>query len=396
MNKCGEDGCLKAAQSLYGSKFAPKNWYQHLTKVLIKIGFRECPFDKCLFYRKDMLMILYVDDAGIAAPEEKDIENLVEELRNEGFDLEMEGDFSTYLGIGIKESEDGTRCMTQKGLIERIIETTGMTDCNPNKTPASTVALGSDKEGEPWDQLQWNYASVVGMLLYVSNNTRPDITFAVSQVARFTACPKVSHAKAIKSIVRYLAGTKDKGIIFKLTGSFDLKLWVDADFAGTYGSKPSDSKDSVKSRYGCLVTFAGVLLWWKSKLIDGVCLSTTHAEYAGLSNAVRGLIPIRNMIKDTLEQLQLPVNEKPKVMCTALEDNQAAFLLATKQQLSVRSKYFAIKYHHFWECVYNEDTNPDGWLKIEKCSTDLMDADYLTKGLVKVKHDANRFRVQGW
>ena len=101
-------------------------------------------------------------------------------------------------------------------------------------------------------------------------------------------------------------------------------------------------------------------------------------------------------MKDTLKQLRLPANEKPKVMCTALEDNQAAFLLATKQQLSVRSEHFAIKYHFFWECVYNKDTNPDGWLKIEKCSTDLMDADYLTKGLVKVKHDANRFRVQGW
>ena len=224
-----------------------------------------------------------------------------------------------------------------------------MTDYNPNKTPASTVALGSDKKGEPWDQSQWSYSSIVGMLLYVSNNTRPYITFAVSQVARFTACPKVSHAKAIKSIVRYLAGTSNKGLIFKPDGTFDLKLWVDADFAGTYGSEPSASKKSVKSRYGCVVTFGGVLLWWKSKLIDGVCLSTTHAEYVGLSNVVRGLIPICNMIKDTLEQLQLPTKEKPKVLCTALEDNQAAFLLSTNQQLSVRSKYFAIKYHFFWE-----------------------------------------------
>ena len=131
-------------------------------------------------------------------------------------------------------------------------------------------------------------------------------------------------------------------------------------------------------------------------MIDGVCLSTTHAEYAGLSNAVRGLIPIKNMIQNTLAKLEHETVGKPKIMCTALEDNQAAFLLATKQQLSVRSKYFAIKYHHFWECVYNEETNPDGWLQIEKCATDVMNADYLTKGLVKVKHDANRFRVQGW
>ena len=102
------------------------------------------------------------------------------------------------------------------------------------------------------------------------------------------------------------------------------------------------------------------------------------------------------MIEDTLEQLKPPTTEKPKVLCTALEDNQAAFQLATEQQLSVRSKHFAIKCHFFWECVCNEDTDPDGWLKIEKCATNLMDADYLTKGSVKVKHDANRFRVQGW
>ena len=184
------NGCLRLNKSLCGSKFAPKNWCQHLAEALFKIGFRECPFDKCLFHRKNMLMILCVDDAGLAAPEEKDIENPVEELRNEGFDLELEGDFSTHLGIGIEENEDGTRWMTQKGLIDRIIEATKMTDCNPNKTPTLTVALGSDKDGEPWDQSQWNCASVVGMLLHVSNNTRPDVAFAVSQVARFTACPK--------------------------------------------------------------------------------------------------------------------------------------------------------------------------------------------------------------
>ena len=89
--------------------------------------------------------------------------------------------------------------MTQKGLIGRIIEDTKMTDCNPNKTPASTVAPGSDKDGEPWDQLQWNCASIVGKLSHAANDTRPDIAHAVSQVARFTACPKVSHTKAIKN-----------------------------------------------------------------------------------------------------------------------------------------------------------------------------------------------------
>ena len=43
MNKHGEDGCLKAVQSLCGSKFAPKTWCPHLHKVLLKLGFRDVP-----------------------------------------------------------------------------------------------------------------------------------------------------------------------------------------------------------------------------------------------------------------------------------------------------------------------------------------------------------------
>ena len=67
--------------------------------------------------------------------------------------------------------------MHQKGLINKIIETTKMTSCNPNHTPAMQAALGSDPEGEDWANEDWNYASIVGMLLYISNNTRPDIAF---------------------------------------------------------------------------------------------------------------------------------------------------------------------------------------------------------------------------
>ena len=213
-------------------------------------------------------MVLYVEDAGIAAPSWKNVENFVEELQNEGFDLEIEGDFTEYLGISIKDCEDGTSHMSQKGLITKIVETTKMTNCKPNWTPTTQEALGSDPEGEPYDQKSWNYASVVGMLLYVSNNTRPEIIFAISQVARFTAATKVSHAKAIKSIVRYLARDPNRGLIVKRDGTFDLKCWVDTDFTGLYGRECDGNPKSVKSRYGYVVTFGGVPLIWKSQLIS--------------------------------------------------------------------------------------------------------------------------------
>ena len=46
--------------------------------------------------------------------------------------------------------------------------------------------------------------------------------------------------------------------------------------------------------------------------------------------------------------------------------------------------------------MYHEERNPDGWLLIEPCDTALMDADCLTEGLARVKHEDNRRRVQGW
>ena len=182
----------------------------------------------------------------------------------------------------------------------------------------------------------------------------------------------------------------------KHDGTFDLKVWADADFAGTFGQEPSGSAKSVKSRYRYVITFGGAPLVWKSQLISEICLSTTHSKYVGLSNSVRALIPIRNLIKDTLEQLKLTSEEKPKILCKLFEDNQAAYHLAINQQLSPRTKYFAIKYHFFWQFVYHAERNPEGWLNVEKCSTDLMNADYLTKGLGRIKFEANRFRIQGW
>ena len=76
------------------------------------------------------------------------------------------------------------------------------------------AALGSDPEGDNQENEDWNYPSIVGMLLCVSNNTHPDIAFVFSQVARFTVKPKVSNSRAIKSIVCYLKGTIHKELVF--------------------------------------------------------------------------------------------------------------------------------------------------------------------------------------
>lgn len=220
--------CLRLRKSLYGLSVAPRLWYEHLFAALKDEGFIVSENDPCLLMKKDMLIVIYVDDAGICARNENDIDILIRNLTNRGFELTREGSFSECLGIKfVREDTNNTITATQPGLIQKIIKATGMEDCNPNYVPASNTALGIDPDGEPMEE-EWNYASIVGMLLYLSTNTRPDITYAVSQVARFTHSPKKSHATAVKTIVRYLKRTADKGTIICPTCTLQIDCWVDA------------------------------------------------------------------------------------------------------------------------------------------------------------------------
>ena len=141
------------------------------------------------------MVVLYVDDAGISAPNQKIIDHLLHQLTtDQGLALTKEGSFEEFLGIQFDKKNDGSILLTQKGLTEKTLAAAGMTDCSPNKTPCAQLGLGSDPHGSPMED-PWNYASIVGMLLYLTTNTRPDIAFTVSQVARFTASPKKATPK---------------------------------------------------------------------------------------------------------------------------------------------------------------------------------------------------------
>ena len=93
--------------------------------------------------------------------------------------------------------------------------------------------MGIDTEGEPFREI-WDYASIVGIMMYLSNNSRPIITFAVNQCAHFTHCPKDSDAIVVKRILRYLHSTTTKGTYINASQDLQVDCYVDADFAGIW------------------------------------------------------------------------------------------------------------------------------------------------------------------
>ena len=99
---------------------------------------------------------------------------------------------SELLGIDIKTLYNGGFQFCQTGLIRKVLEATGMEHSNGLPTPTKVEApLGLDVNGSEAKR-DWpnSYASVIGMMLYLASNTRPDISFAVHQCAGLHITPR--------------------------------------------------------------------------------------------------------------------------------------------------------------------------------------------------------------
>ncbi|KAI2492952.1 hypothetical protein MHU86_21591 [Fragilaria crotonensis] len=250
------------------------------------------------------------------------------------------------------------------------------------------ACLGIDPDGEPMDEF-WNYRSIVGMLLYLSTNTRPDITFAVSQVARFNHSPKKSHAMAIKTIVRYLHRTADKGtIVTPLETSLLIVMLMLTLLASMVVTliilTPAPSPHRLHHHPWRLSNSLEV------STANRDLLSTLESEYSALSASMRTLLPLRDLLGEICKELTLPPDFKSTIRCRVFEDNNGALLLATKQRITNRTKYFLVKWHFFWHHVRNGD------VEVLKIATTDQLADYLTKGLNREVFERIRKLAQGW
>jgi hypothetical protein len=386
---------LKLNKSLYGLVQAPLSWYNHLQKGLNELDFKVSALDPGMYYGRGMILITYVDDTLFFGPDIKAIERVIAELEGLGYGLTREeGDETTafaFLGVSIlPDPVTKMLKLTQKGLILKVLSATGMSDCNTKGSPALSSPLGTDADGSHRKEA-WHYASVIGMLMYLSSNAHPEIQFSVHQCARFTHCPRSSHEEAVKHICRYLQGAKDEGLRFKPTDDLQLDCYVDADFAGLWNYESDQDPVCVKSRTGYVMTLGGCPIQWNSKLQTEIALSTTEAEYIALSQAMRELIPLRRLLLEIVTTMKLPGITDSVVKSTVFEDNNGAISTATAVKMTPRTKHIAVKYHFFKSHIV-----AGTGITIAKIDTNLQKADIFTKGLAPQKFAEIRKLLCDW
>jgi hypothetical protein len=118
---------------------------------------------------------------------------------------------------------------------------------------------------------------------------------------------------------------------------------------------------------GFVICYPNCPVIWCSKLQTEIALSTAKAEYIAMSHALHETIQIQNLIKEIYCIFALP-NPMTDFCITLHEDNLSAIAMAESLKFTPRTKYIAIKYHHFCSRV-NTSFNKSGDIKIDATAT---------------------------
>ena len=384
---------LKLNKTLYGLRQSPRMFWKYLTKAMEACGMRVSDFDPCMFIGERVIAVAFVDDILFWSTDDKYIRALGLLLREQGLLLEEEDDAAGFLGVTMHKNQDGSMELKQTGLIDRILEALGLdSKLSTNKwTPAETTPLVKDEDGEP-PQGSFSYSSVVGMLLYLSGHSRPDIAYAVNCCARYMFNPRFSHEKALKRIGRYLKATRDRGLVMRPSGELKVDAYPDADFAGLYGHEKSSDPACAKSRAGFLINVANCPVIWISRLMRETALSTMEAEVNALSLCCRELFPLMDMVGEVGKAVGMATKDMTSMHVSVHEDNAGALILAETlpPQCTHRSKYYATKTVWFREEISKRK------VKLLKIETKEQLGDLFTKGLFRPQFEYLRSIMMGW
>lgn len=225
----------------------------------------------------------------------------------------------------------------------------------------------------------FDYLSVIGSLMHLSNCVLADVAVAVGILSRHAATPGPAHVTAVKRVVQYLYNTRDIGITYSRgavmpntpmvfergihplsTSSNMLSVFADSDYA----------MDSTRrSTMGCVIMLNGGPISWSSILGKTVATSTCEAEVNAAVHAAKESLHIKRLLFD----LGLTPEFSPIQIA---EDNSACIAQATAGLRSIRNaKHYQVRLRFLQQLVVDRD------VEFIYTPTEHQLADFFTKAL---------------
>ena len=369
-----ENEVCRLNKCIYGLKQASRVWNEHFSTFLKKQNFCVSKADPCLFIRRKgdetSLLIIWVDDGIFASNKPGCINEFLTTITNTFQIRSHQPDL--FVGITItRERNERKLFLSQPDYIDKIVKTFHMEGCHPKPIPAdpNSKLVKPPTQGDSGREEQnFPYREAIGSLLYLALVTRPDISFAVGQVARFVEHHDSSHNQAVKRIISYLKGTRTHGILFDGSNPTTVMGYTDADWAGCLDSRRSTTGNIFLSNRGPVA--------WCSKRQSCTAQSTVEAEYVAASETAKEAI----WIKRILPELQLNLEGPIPIYC----DNQGTIQLTRNPEQRQKTKHIDLRYH------YIREQQDKGQIEIRYVESENQLADILTKALPRPRFESLR------
>ena len=203
-------------ESLYGLRQSSRTWHNHLMRGLKCLGFESCAADACVMRLIEnnvvvMVVVVHVDDIfsiGLKSSCDKFGVDL-----NRYVPIPNLGELRWYGGCRFsRDAVLGTVTMSQQAVAEKIVAKFGVTQ---NKETPMVVGLKLEQFNADETDVEEPLRSLVGHLMWLANQTRPDILNAVRAVARYSHSPKRLHWQAAMHVLMYVRFTSSLGITFQ-------------------------------------------------------------------------------------------------------------------------------------------------------------------------------------
>jgi len=202
--------------------------------------------------------------------------------------------------------------------------------------------------------------------------TRPDVAFAVIKMSQFSSNPTEEHLQKALYIVRHLSSSQDLCILYFGHGDQNsLCAYSDTDWTGDVETSRSTPRYAIflgNSIVSCL-----------SRWQQQVTLSSTEAEYCGMTEVAKQLHWIRNVY----EELRFKIGPLP--LCV---DNQGAMFLTSNAAQEGQTKHVRMTDHYICESV------EFGEIKLYYVPMDQQFTDIFMKNLGKQKFEDGRRSLQ--
>ena len=295
-----EHMCGKLVKAMYGTRTAARMWQREVANTLREAGFSAGRTSPCLFYHapRDIMVFLHGDDF-VSSGSPEDLKWFETVLRAKycitttfiGEDPKFEKQATVLNRLVRWQPGEGVTIEADPRHVEILIDSTEV------QNERTLTVTGERDAGNTRDNaenltapLVSKYRADIARLNYLATD-RPDLMYAVKELARKMATPSVIDAERVRRLVRYLKG-RPRAVAWYRYQDMPRHVdgYTDSDWAGCRVTRRSTSG-------GCIMYGSHYLKGW-SRTQSVRALSSAEAELYGIVKTSAEIMGIASIFKD--------------------------------------------------------------------------------------------------